>query len=161
MKIPVFAGAKAAGAKVTLEPLCPAHENLKLHVCINPRFAGRPYRYTYVNCVGKSRLSPVINATCRVDVTTGAVVTFYEKGAIPAGEPKFVPRPGPDADEGDELDGVVLLDYLQADGRSLLLVLDGATFAEVARLVTPFRQFWSVSSTWVGPDSSLGATSTP
>ena len=156
MKIPVFAGAKAAGAKVTLEPLCPAtlcpaNQNLKMFGCINPCFAGRPYRYYYINCVGESRLSPVINATCRVDVTTGVVVTFYEKGAIPAGEPMFVPRPG--AYEDDELDGVVLLDYLQADGRSLLLVLDGATFAEVARLVTPFRQFWSVSSTWVGPDS--------
>ena len=64
-----------------------------------------------------------------------------------SGPPKFVPRPG--ADANDEADGVLLVDCLGADGRAFFAVLDGRTFAEVARVTLPYRHCASINSTWV------------
>ena len=59
----------------------------------------------------------------------------------------FVPRPGAAAD--DEGDGVVLLDYLAGDGRSLVIVLEGRDFTEVGRVTSPHRKCISMHNTWV------------
>ena len=61
--------------------------------------------------------------------------------------PVFVPRPGAAAD--DETDGVVLLDYLGIDGRALMIVLDGRTFREIARVTVPHRHPMSLHNTWM------------
>ena len=67
--------------------------------------------------------------------------------AIPAGMSVFVPRPGAAAD--DETDGVVLLDYLGIDGRALMIVLDGKSFREIARVTVPHRHCMSLHNSWM------------
>ena len=59
----------------------------------------------------------------------------------------FVPRPGAAAD--DETDGVVLLDYLGIDGRALMIVLDGKSFREIARVTVPHRHCMSLHNSWM------------
>ena len=83
-----------------------------------------------------------------MDVTDGAVKTFHDlPNAIPTGMPVFVPRPG--AAEDDETDGVVLLDFLRVDGRALIIVLDGRSFTEIARVTVPHRHCVSMRNTWM------------
>ena len=59
----------------------------------------------------------------------------------------FVPRPGAAAD--DETDGVVLLDFLGIEGLAVMIILDGRTFAEVARVMVPHPHCVSLYNTWV------------
>ena len=69
----------------------------------------------------------------KIDVTDGSHVEWDEPHAW-AGEPVFVPRPGAEAED----DGVVLSVVLDvAAGRSFLLVLDAASFTEIARAEAP------------------------
>lgn len=86
----------------------------------------KPYRYAY----GLAAVRPCTfgNALAKWDVEQGTTTMWHEPGCIP-GEPLFVPRPGAD----DEDDGVVMTYVVGADGRPLLLVLDGRSFREVAR----------------------------
>ena len=90
-----------------------------------------------------------MNATCRVDVKEGTVLTWHDlpNFGMPAGPPTFLPRPG--GDPLDETDGVVLVDCLGVDGRAFFVVLSGATFAKVARVVLPYRHCATYNSTWV------------
>ena len=67
--------------------------------------------------------------------------------AIPAGPSVFVPRPGAAAD--DETDGVVLLDYLGIDGRALMIILDGKSFREIARVTVPHRHTHSLHNSFL------------
>ena len=137
-------------AKVTTEALCPpeAHGNLLLGVSIDPRRAGRSYRYVYGICITSPRPCNSMTGVCRVDVTDGSVVTWSESPrAVPAGPPKFLPRPGAHPD--DETDGVLLVDCLGADGAAFYVVLDGRTLAEVARVGVPFRHCVSFNSAWI------------
>ena len=66
--------------------------------------------------------------------------------SLVSGPPSFIPRPG--AAEDDETDGIVLLDYLGVDGLALVIVLDGRSFTEVARVTVPYRQSLSTGNTW-------------
>jgi carotenoid cleavage dioxygenase-like enzyme len=69
----------------------------------------------------------------KIDVATGATTTWHEPDCYP-GEGVFVGRPGRDAED----DGVVLSVVLDAArGTSFLLVLDAASFAEIARAQLP------------------------
>ena len=69
----------------------------------------------------------------KLDTETGVVETFDDGGDY-FGEPVFVPNP----DGASEDDGVVLTVALDADeDRSRLLVLDGETFTERARVTLP------------------------
>ena len=88
------------------------------------------------------------DAVCRIDVTDGSVVTWSEDALVPAGGPMFIPRPGADMD--DETDGVLLVDCQGADGRAAFVILDAASFAEVARAIMPYRHCHSLCSTWIG-----------
>ena len=115
---------------------------------VNPRRRGRPYKYMYGRCMVGARPQIFCDAVCRINVTDGSVATWSEASLVPAGSPTFVPRPG--AAEDDETDGVLLVDCLGDDGRAFVAVLDGRSFAEVARVTLPYRHCVSIHSTWVG-----------
>ena len=125
------------------------HGGFIQYLVINPRMAGRPYRYLYASCISGPRPCNSMNATCRVDVTDGSVIVWHDPDAMPTGPHTFVPRPGADADA--ELDGVLLLDCLGSDGRAFFCVLKVTKdrFIEIARVVAPFRTCPSLLSTWV------------
>lgn len=94
------------------------------------RFNGKPYRYAYG---GSASGAAFLKRLVKIDVTDGSYVVWDEPQAW-AGEPVFVPRP----DAGAEDDGVVLSVVLDvAAGRSFLLVLDAASFTEIARAEAP------------------------
>ena len=59
----------------------------------------------------------------------------------------FVPRPG--AAEKDETDGVVLLELLGHDGLTFMVVLDGTSFTEIARVTVPHRHCMSLHNSWM------------
>jgi beta,beta-carotene 9',10'-dioxygenase len=91
---------------------------------------GLPYRYAYGGSAGDA---PFLKRLVKIDVSDGSFVVWDQPNAW-AGEPVFVPRPG----GVEEDDGVVLSVVLDADaGSSFLLVLDAATFEEVARAEAP------------------------
>ena len=115
---------------------------------VDRRRAGRPYRYIYGKCLSMPRPCNSQTAVCRIDTSDGSLVMWSEAPALlPAGTPVFLPRPGAAAE--DETDGVLLVDCLGADGRAALVILDAASFTEVARVVVPYRHCWSVWNTWV------------
>ena len=81
-------------------------------------------------------------------MTDGSVVTWCEApDLIPAGPVTFLPRPGAAPDS--ETDGVVLVDCMGANGRAAFVILDAASFTEVARVVVPYRHCWGYRCTWV------------
>ena len=142
-------------AKMITELLCPPerHGHVIRDVCIDPRRVGRPYRYVYGSCVAGERPCNSFDGTCRIDVATGDVLMYHDSpNAVPAGPPKFLPRPGAHPD--DEADGVLLVDCLGADGRAFVVVLDGRTFTEIARVTLPYRHCASINNTWVWADAA-------
>jgi carotenoid cleavage dioxygenase-like enzyme len=91
---------------------------------------GLPYRYIYGGSAGGAAF---LKRLVKIDVEDGSYAVWDEPNAW-AGEPVFVPRPGGDAED----DGVVLSVVLDADaGSSFLLMLDAATFEEIARAQAP------------------------
>lgn len=94
---------------------------------LHPARQGQPYRYVYGMSQRPGTSRDFYNMLARIDVTGGPELTWSEPGAYP-GEPVFVPRPGGTCED----DGVVLCVLLEGDSSSLL-VLDAATFQEVAR----------------------------
>ncbi len=92
---------------------------------------GMPYRYAY-SVAGRPPCS-VGNALAKFDVAQGAAQLWHEPGTVPA-EPVMVPRPGSTAED----DGVVLSIVMGNEGQSFLLVLDAASWQEVARVNVPF-----------------------
>ncbi|MEX2264017.1 MAG: carotenoid oxygenase family protein [Bryobacteraceae bacterium] len=95
------------------------------------RRAGRPYRIVYG--AGNQRSGDFIDNIVRIDVQTGAFVTWFEDGCYP-GEPVFVASP--DANVEDE--GVLLSVVLDGNRqRSFLLVLDAGNLTELARAEAP------------------------
>ncbi|MFD1152304.1 carotenoid oxygenase family protein [Saccharothrix hoggarensis] len=94
---------------------------------------GRDYRYAYGVGAHGNLGHDFFNQLVKLDVRTGRTTRWHEPGRYP-GEPVFVPAPDARAED----DGVALSVVLDADaGRSALLVLDAATFAEVARAEVP------------------------
>ena len=92
---------------------------------------GRSYRFAY----GASAVAETtfLDRLVKLDVEDGSATVWHEAGTYP-GEPVFVPRPDGDAED----DGVALSVVLDAErGRSFLLVLDAASFAERARAEVP------------------------
>ena len=97
------------------------------------RHNGRPYRYAY----GAGALDPdgtnFLDQLVKLDTRTGRTVHWREDGCYP-GEPVFVPSPTGTAED----DGVILSVVLDVRAvNSSLLVLDAATFAELARVTVP------------------------
>jgi beta,beta-carotene 9',10'-dioxygenase len=91
---------------------------------------GQPYRYAYGGSAGDAAF---LKRLVKIDVEDGSHVVWDEPNAW-AGEPVFVPRVGGEAED----DGVVLSVVLDTDAAaSFLLVLDAATFTEIARAHAP------------------------
>ncbi|HEX4733867.1 MAG TPA: carotenoid oxygenase family protein [Thermoleophilaceae bacterium] len=89
----------------------------------------RDYRWMYAAASD----SVWFNQLVKVDVTNGDVHSWSEAGCYP-GEAVFVERPGGTAED----DGVILSVVLDANAeRSFLVVLDAASFTEVARAEAP------------------------
>jgi len=105
--------------------------------------AERP-RYVYAPRVGSG--DAFTDAVLQIDTVSNAQ-RIWERPAESPGEAIFVPRPG----GSEETDGIVLFASLDArTQRSALVVLDAATFTEVARAWVPavlpigfHGQFWS------------------
>jgi carotenoid cleavage dioxygenase-like enzyme len=115
-----------------------AEANIELGRIDYGRRNGRPYRYVWgVGARGSApgdRVRPHLgDQLVKIDVSDGSTRTWDEEGCHP-GEPVFVREPGRDEEDGGVCLSVVL------DGRrgtSFLLVLDAATFEEVARAEVP------------------------
>ncbi|MGM0385407.1 MAG: carotenoid oxygenase family protein [Actinomycetota bacterium] len=87
----------------------------------------------YVYGVGLRAERGFYDELVKIDIADRSAATWYEAGSYP-GEGVFVGRPGRSAED----DGVVLSVVLDAHrGVSYLLVLDAATFTEVARAELP------------------------
>src|SRR5229473_2326247 len=81
----------------------------------------------------KNKLEHKLNQLVKVDVIQRSARTWFEEDSYP-GEPVFVAAP--DATGEDE--GVILSVVLDGErGRSFLLVLDAASFTELARAEVP------------------------
>jgi carotenoid cleavage dioxygenase-like enzyme len=89
----------------------------------------RDYRWMYAAAADAEWFNQLV----KVDVTNGGVRRWQEPGCYP-GEPVFIDRP----DGTTEDDGVILSVVLDASSeRSFLLILDAASFEEVARAEAP------------------------
>ena len=148
IRIPVDVGDPGATASVETLIDSELHGRSIDSAVVDRRRAGRPYRYIYGKCIVGPRPCNSHTAVCRIDATDGSCVTWCEAPALlPSGPPIFLPRP--DAAAEDETDGVLLVDCLGADGRAVFVILDAASFTEVARVVVPYRHCWSYRNTWV------------
>ena len=100
---------------------------------INPRFAGRPYRFAYGIC-NKGR-SVLLDSIVKTDVQTRDALIWSGPLGHSPGEPIFVPRPGGTHED----DGVLMSVVLDGSTRtSYLLCLDAETLDEVGRAETDF-----------------------
>lgn len=130
--LPLNGGAgRASGAVTSDVRAAPSLELPRIH----DAYAGRAYRYAYG--VGAHAPGHFQDQLVKVDVETGDAQTWHEPGTY-AGEAIFVPHPRA-SERGDaEDDGVVLSVVLDAEREtSFLLVLDAATFDEIARAEAP------------------------
>ncbi|MGI3780473.1 MAG: carotenoid oxygenase family protein, partial [Janthinobacterium lividum] len=94
---------------------------------------GRPYRYVFGVGTPGSLTTTFSDRLVKIDVEDGSSRTWTQPGCWP-GEPIPVADPSSDAEDG----GVVLSVVLDVrNRRSFLLVLDAATFVEVARAEVP------------------------
>jgi len=94
---------------------------------------GRPYRHVYGVGTPSTLTTSFSDRLVKVDVEDGSSRTWAEPGCWP-GEPVFVAEPTGTAEDA----GVVLSLVLEGrTRRSFLLVLDAATFREVARAEVP------------------------
>ncbi|KAL6646445.1 hypothetical protein ACP70R_018053 [Stipagrostis hirtigluma subsp. patula] len=109
---------------------------------INLAYRGKVYRYVYA--CGARRPCKFFNALTKIDLVAKKAKNWYEKGAVPS-EPLFVGRPG----ATDEDDGVVMSIVSTVDGDSYALVLDAATFKEIARLRFPYGLPFGFHGCWI------------
>lgn len=99
---------------------------------INYRRNGMPYRYVYATATKPHRPS-FLEQLAKVDTHLRQATIWYEQGCYPS-EPVFLSAPDATAED----DGLVLSVVLDArKGTSFLLVLDAASFTEVARAHVP------------------------
>jgi beta,beta-carotene 9',10'-dioxygenase len=116
-----------AGGAVRSEPL--TEGTLELPRIDYGRRNTRDYSYAYFTGADGGWLDRLV----KVDVRDGSRVEWRAEGCYP-GEPVFVREPGTEAEDA----GVVLSVVLDANaGRSFLLVLDAASFEEIARAEAP------------------------
>lgn len=103
--------------------------------------ATRPYRYLYAMGHTNPPAIGLLNCLVKHDLEAGATKRWSEPGVYPT-EPVFVPRepaPKPGAETGTTEDGGVVLSVLLDSrvDRSMLLMLDGKSFSELARATLP------------------------
>ncbi len=93
----------------------------------------KDYRYVYAVSVNKKAPEGFYNQLVKIDIHNKKSKNWFTEHCYP-GEPVFVGRPG----RTDEDDGVVLSVVLnEKKGNSFLLILDAATFTEIARAEIP------------------------
>ncbi|KAL7122042.1 hypothetical protein ACP275_01G021000 [Erythranthe tilingii] len=109
---------------------------------INPNFLGKKYRYTYA--CGAQRPCNFPNTLTKIDLMNKTAKNWVDEGSIPS-EPFFVARPG--ATEED--DGVVISMISDKNGEGYALLLDGATFQEIARAKFPYGLPYGLHGCWV------------
>lgn len=91
------------------------------------------YRYVYASSISREKPLSFYNQIVKIDIQTGQSRTWIADGCYP-GEPVFVGNP----DKKQEDDGIVFSVVLdEKKGNSFLLVLDAASFAEIARAEIP------------------------
>ena len=113
---------------------------------IDPRVAGRPYRYFWAIAGQPGAPHPFFHHVIRFDHATGeAGEVRRDFGEDLPGEPLFVPAPG-----GDEGAGwVLVLVYRVREHRTDLYVLAADTLATVCRLELPHHVPPGFHGTWV------------
>ncbi|MDX2163269.1 MAG: carotenoid oxygenase family protein [bacterium] len=100
-----------------------------------PAYNAKPYQYAYGVGVQSEQHPDFPNQIAKVDVTSGDAKTWYVEGNYPS-ESYFVANPAGTAED----DGVVLSTvYNSHTDDSFLLVLDAASFTEIARAPLPYR----------------------
>ena len=99
---------------------------------INYAFNGRDYSTAYFAGLDPADPGDFLNRLVKIDVRTGATKTWSENGCYP-GEGVFVAAPDAKAED----DGVLLSVVLDTRQSSFLLVLDAASFKEIARAAVP------------------------
>ncbi|UPV99707.1 carotenoid oxygenase family protein [Halorussus gelatinilyticus] len=128
-RVPVEGG---GGAKISRRTLYAGTELPRT----SPAVRSERYRYAY----GQATRREGQNGLVKVNVETGEATEWWADGHY-AGEPIFVPRPTEGDSGRDSLPedrGVVLAPALDVEReRSLLVVLDGERFEEVARAEVP------------------------
>ena len=99
---------------------------------INYRFAnGKPYRFVYG--VGPHVRGDFMNQLVKVDVLGREAKTWHEPDCYPS-EPVFIASPASDAED----EGVVISSVVGTrEKKSFLLILDAASFREIARATVP------------------------
>lgn len=112
---------------------------------INPAYVGKEYRYLYA-CTAR-RPCNFFNALSKMDLLEKEAKSWHEEGTVPS-EPFFVARPG----ATNEDDGVVISTVSTMDGEGYVLLLDAATFEEIARLQLPYGIPFGFHGCWI-PDN--------
>ncbi|XP_070533681.1 beta,beta-carotene 15,15'-dioxygenase-like [Ptychodera flava] len=91
--------------------------------------SGKPYKYAYM--IG---LDPAPNVLIKLNVDTGEANYWGPYDDLIPGEPIFVEKPGSSAED----DGVILANVLDTNtGKGMVVVLDGKSFAELGRAISP------------------------
>lgn len=91
--------------------------------------------HLFFSCAGPYEHGHFLDQLVKLDTVTKLKKTWHESGCFPS-EPVFIERPG----AKDEDDGVIVSGVVGTGGRkSFLLVLDAASFEELARAVIPSR----------------------
>lgn len=141
-------GGADADADVRYRSLSP--EPIEFPTINYKRANANPYRYVYAAGNGRRPAESLPDRLCKIDLESGSTSVWREEGCFP-GEPVFVPREADGTEHNGEGapaedDGVVLSVVLDTDhpapvdesgARSVLLVLDGESFAERARAPLP------------------------
>ncbi|RLN25333.1 hypothetical protein C2845_PM07G22820 [Panicum miliaceum] len=128
--------------------LDPEEHGRGIDMCsINPAHLGKRYRYAYA--CGARRPCNFPNTLTKIDLAEKTAKNWHEVGAVPS-EPFFVARPG----ATDEDDGVVISIVSALGGDGYALVLDAATFQEIARVRFPYGLPCGFHGCWI-PDKTL------
>lgn len=123
--------------------LPPEEHGKGMDMCsINPRNAGRQYRYAYA--CGAQRPCNFPNTLTKIDLKERKAKNWYEEGGIPS-EPFFVAR----QDAHVEDDGVVISLVSDRHGGGFVVLLDGSTFTEIARAKLPYGLPYGLHGCWV------------
>ncbi|RLM69470.1 hypothetical protein C2845_PM17G07050 [Panicum miliaceum] len=109
---------------------------------INPAYQGKEYRYVYA--CGAQRPCNFFNSLTKIDLVEKEAKNWYEAGSVPS-EPFFVARPG----GTDEDDGVVISIVSTTKGEGYALLLDAASFKEIARVRLPYGLPYGFHGCWI------------
>lgn len=130
----------ATVAKKIIEPRCCEFP------FVHPKKVGQPYRYLFMGTAHQARGNAPLQAILKYDWETEERLVW---SAAPNGfvsEPIFVPKP----DGNDEDDGWVLtLVYQGEKHRSELVILEGKTLEETARLGLKYHIPYGLHGSWV------------